>query len=111
MSFSGRTAEKLPSVLINGNARSHIWELRSQKWERSYIWVLMTIVPPTVFRRPYGTVLGFGRVFYLEHGLGSPDDHIDVIDPPVFLASGITKHMFGHFKTFLTVLSPPVSRA
>ena len=47
MSFSGRTAEKLPSVLINGNARSHIWELRSQKWERSYIWVLMTIVPPT----------------------------------------------------------------
>ena len=47
MSFSGRTAEKLPSVPINGNARSHIWELRSQKWERSYIWVLMTIVPPT----------------------------------------------------------------
>ena len=47
MSFSGRTAEKLPSVPVNGNARSHIWELRSQKWERSYIWVLMTIVPPT----------------------------------------------------------------
>ena len=54
MSFSGRTAEKLPSVLINGNARSHIWELRSQKWERSYIWVLMTIVPPTEVARHHG---------------------------------------------------------
>ena len=65
MSFSGRTAEKLPSVLINGNARSHIWELRSQKWERSYIWVLMTIVPPTdlhlpqIVKCPLGSANGY----------------------------------------------------
>ena len=61
--------------------------------------------------RPYGVVFEFGRVFHLERGLVSPDDLVDVLSPLVFLASGITKLMFGHFKTFLTVLSPPVSKA